>query len=635
MSNKQTSVLVQDAVSHPTDIQRFHYRVEAVVPMQDAVDKNAQRFVHIDMDAHMHDTTVRIQNAQCAIDEVAGEGVITISDVGEEQTAKLGEASVILAQCDDDTVVIATLTQRAKFNEDGSVELRVNTNFLSEMDKIHKAFKHFEMQTYAGPAPIEEAQHLEYLKTSNTDPNAFYSKLSNEYGRSDRTTVRARKLQDTQSLEGSTDATDIYNCDTVSTDQNNRGCATFTSDSITLIDGVVLEYGSATLEASLYCKECAATLEGASVYGTLTTDSSFTSASAEFDFKADMTGLVIDYSLLLELAISVDTSSDPAPVTLFDIFVPRLGEQFDLFGIDLGLGLKTVGKVTPNVVLDADLTVESGAKIVMDGSFEVAGSCDLSSLTMDPSSGSFTTDNTMETPKITATVEGTFELDFELELQVGLWAGLDAGGGDASASASAEMYGAIGVPLYIDGSVAATNDGLLSSIPDSYCVTDYDPSMEFFVGDCSQSNNLQVQISVGTEDLYGKVVANAAVEVAGVTLGGFDFEAQIDQSELTGFSLAVGPYSITYCDCILWDGTTEEQCTSASESQCENFPPAEDRVAPAYNEDSPDSGMALAWEQDAPGSVTSSASSGSFAGVPTTAMLILAVVSFLSAFKRQ
>lgn len=80
----------------------------------------------------------------------------------------------------------------------------------------------------------------------------------------------------------------------MSTDQNNRGCATFTSDSITLIDGVVLEYGSATLEASLYCKECAATLEGASVYGTLTTDSdtlSFTpSASAEFDFKADMEG---------------------------------------------------------------------------------------------------------------------------------------------------------------------------------------------------------------------------------------------------------------------------------------------------------------------------------------------------------
>lgn len=47
-------------------------------------------------------------------------------------------------------------------------------------------------------------------------------------------------------------------------------------------------------------------------------------------------------------------------------------------------------------LLDADLTVESGAKIVMDGFFEVAGSCDTSgSITLDPSSGSFTTDNTM------------------------------------------------------------------------------------------------------------------------------------------------------------------------------------------------------------------------------------------------
>ena len=60
-----------------------------------------------------------------------------------------------------------------------------------------------------------------------------------------------------------------------------------------------------------------------------------------------------------------------------------------------------------------------------------------------------------------------------------------------------------------------------------------------------------------------------------------------------------------------------------SGSQCaeESFPPVESRSAPKYTEDSPPSGMAMAWQPDDPGEITA-LTDGAIAAIVITVIVV-------------
>jgi len=693
-----------------------HYRLQARSDARPAEDE-PEKHIHVDMDATMRDTTVDVGTATCDVND-DGEGTFTFNSGALDDVSDLDSARVLVAECsnlDGQTLYGRVEAGSSKSTVTGTTMQReVNTSWKTEMEKLKAAFTRYSMQTYAGPTPIENSRHLDYMKAMDKDPNEMYTRLNSEFGRTApannlrRQQTAARRLG-TETV--STGATSLYNCESVSLNLYDRGCADYSSEKLTIADDITITYGSSSYDVTLSCVDCAATIEGASLFASVESDfgidvegltdlvddaitviddtaddiietiddtwddvsdtagdvvddvgdtagdvidgagdvvddvgdtagdviddagdawDDFTggwrqlqqqkrrhrrrlqreeekrrlqtvevTAEVDFAFGASLDGLAVDFSLLMELMVSASVASSPAKYTLFSVFVPNLGIGATVAGIDLGAGLRAVANVDPELSLQGPITAQVGSKLVLDGGFAFAGSADLSSLDMSESTGTFSVSKVLDTPRFTATTSAAFSMEFALELQCGLWADVVSGTG-------ASFYAAIGVPLIVEGTVAATSSGLLTSIPDAYCPSDPDTSSNFFVGDCTQPNNLQAQVSVYSEDVYGRLYAGASF---GISQYGYSYTKtmayadSMDQSDVTGFGLDVGPYTITYCDCIQYPGMDCSIQDSGSQCAVDSFPPASERVAPQYTEDSPPSGMAMAWEQESIGTI--------------------------------
>jgi len=69
------------------------------------------------------------------------------------------------------------------------------------------------------------------------------------------------------------------------------------------------------------------------------------------------------------------------------------------------------------------------------------------------------------------------------------------------------------IPVLIEGTVAGSALGLLTSIPDSYCTPEANDT-NLFYGDCTQPNNLQAQVVASAKDAYLTVVADAEFSIS-------------------------------------------------------------------------------------------------------------------------
>jgi hypothetical protein len=581
----KTVVHTADKVYNPSNSRRVHYRVEVEASVPEQPERPAT-YVHMDMEGELRDTTVEADGVICDIDADTGTGTFKVAEPIEETVdivvatcANLNDRVIIARRIADDNATTGTTT----------TTIGVDTKFEDEFAKLAATYSSYTVQHYASTTPIEQSKDLKFMSDMGADAATFYDALSEKYQRPARkmaTAIAARSLRRrladcADAPAGSEceaiDGVGVFNCDTVSSSSTNPGCQTFTDSSIPLYDEVV-SFGGTNFGIELSCEECAITIGGASVYVKTTTETSLTGANADFSMGAEVEDAVIDFALLLKLTASA--SDDPSAndaVVIIDELVPGIGFSQDIFGASVTAGLKFVVSVTPDVDITGALSVQAGTKVVMGGSVGTTGSASIVGGDAEKS-GSFELQNFMDAPRITSTLAGDLDLDFEIELQFGLWANLQDVGGAA-------IYAAAGMPLEVSGSLASNSEALLTTIPDSYCTTEFSDTSLFF-GDCTLPNNLQVQLTAQSGDPYVRVALE--FDVSG--LGTFDFNERL---EATGLGLTFGPFTLTYCDCIQYNGI---DCTvQDSGSQCaeDDFPPKEDLKFPEYTEDSPPSGMAL------------------------------------------
>eukprot|EP00750_Incisomonas_marina_P001614 INCI11351.1.p1 GENE.INCI11351.1~~INCI11351.1.p1 ORF type:complete len:788 (-),score=165.28 INCI11351.1:448-2811(-) len=679
LGDKPPKILVHDKVHHPLNPKQFHYRVQALSEehVGDDGEVVSAKHIHVDLEAVLRDTTVEVEDADCVVDE-QGLGSFVVPESADDDA--LHHASVLVATCKnlDGAVVYGKVTAPVEIVGGGSqLAFAVDTRFKDETEKLHVAFSNFTMQSYAGPTPIENSKNLDYMKNINADAGAFYDLMNKRYGRTPplgslrgagKPPKGGRRLE-TDSVGAATGQTALWNCDRMGLDPTNPGCADFTSEEVILIDGLDFTVDGVNIDVTLKCVDCAGTIEGASIFATLSSDfdiqvpdfvddvvdgvgdviddagdvvddvidtggdvvddvvdtggdiiddvgdviddccsccgwrRSLSTVTAEVDFAlgASLSGLAVDFSLLTELVLSgASGESLDYSYNLFSVFVPNLGIGTSVFGISLGAGLRAVATVKPDITsVQGLITTQVGAKLVFDGGFSFAGGMDLDSMEISEVKGEFSVGKWLDTPRITASVRGEFELLFNLELQCGLFSDFVGTG--------ASIYAAVGVPMIVEGTVAASAPpALLDSIPSSFCDSDADTSSNFFFGDCTQPNNLQTQLSIYSRDIYGRVYAGVTFGLSGYGLSytkTYDYQYIIEQSQLTGFGLELGPYTLTYCDCILFDGVDCAEQDTGSQCAVDAFPPQSQRVAPRYNADSPASGMALAWDQEEVGAI--------------------------------
>ena len=248
----EVKVLVQDKVWHPVNPRRLHYRFQALADASaepqtinkeqatttqkptpenenETTPKIPKKHIHIDLDATLHDTTADIGQAHCEIELNNGEGIAIFSLPNTEAHALLGEdgnpAKLLIADCvnRNNEVVYGIVTDDQDFKpsqgSEGRINVKVSTKFASDMDKLALAFSSYKMQTYAGPTPIQNSKHLDYMKEINADAGEFYEKLNKEFKRTnplDENENEASNLRrHLDETEVSVGATPLVNCEQV------------------------------------------------------------------------------------------------------------------------------------------------------------------------------------------------------------------------------------------------------------------------------------------------------------------------------------------------------------------------------------------------------------------------------------
>lgn len=595
---ERMSIVAADTLHDPANAKRVHHRLEVVVQPADDIPDDKHKYLHFDMEGLHRDTTVELDSAICSVDKATGMGTFQVGKPSAATMKDWDDAQVFVATCSNlDGRRIYGRAVETVVSPAGETSLRVNTKFKSEEDKLHAAYEWYTLQSYSGEVPIHMSKHLKYMQDLNADASTFYNDMNTRYRPQQKQAVRtaaAAAPADRRLQEFSADCTDtigsntecsssasalVFNCDTISTSTTNPGCATFTDPSIAIIDDLVLEYGGTDFTINLSCEECSITIAGASVYMFVETTSSTFSWDAEYSVGAEINDAVLDWALLLNVQMDPSTSAGaPESYAIIDEFVPGLSISGSLFGVDVGAGLKFVVTTTPDITLEGTLEAQVGSKIILNAAVSSTGSVGTSGIDLTDTEGEFSLVNRVDAPRLTAEISGSFEQTYDVELQFGMWA-------DAGESATAYVYAGVGVPVVFSGDFAVST-GLLSTIPDSFCGLD-SSELNVFVGDCTKSNNMQAQLSIETRDPYMKAYAGVEVPV----FGDFVFSADVDASVVSGMDLTLGPYTVTYCDCFLFDGV---DCGESADGVCSTDEyPQDVAISPQYTANAVESGMDL------------------------------------------
>ena len=322
---------VADKVHDPSNPKRFHYRFQGRhVAVDDQAahghstktegdgKKSTPTYVNVDFEATLRDSTVDLGDV--GVCERGSDGFVSFKVAGDgAASAEYSAAKVFIGSCSNlgGDIIYGRVADIVDADASGEVQVVVDSNFASEFDKMHAAFLEFTMQSYAGPTHIEHSSGLQYLKELGEDPAEFFHILNARYGRTgliDRATasagsaLRGRRLacEGIDGVSGSADcdstgSVGLYNCDTVSTDPDNRGCSSFTDASLTLLSNEVISYGGADFTIDLSCEECAVTMEGASLYSKISSD-----FSIDVDWDGVSVTAEVDYSYGAQLDGTID-----------------------------------------------------------------------------------------------------------------------------------------------------------------------------------------------------------------------------------------------------------------------------------------------------------------------------------------